>query len=54
MSFRWYYPDQVRPVFLRTTACCGTPSAEPPPYLDGEGSGQGGTTAMLPNTRLLH
>ena len=21
MSFRWYYPDQVRPVFLRTTVC---------------------------------
>jgi hypothetical protein len=46
MSFRWYYPDQVRPVFLRTAACCGAL-----PVLE---SARRETTTMLPNTRLLH
>jgi hypothetical protein len=52
MSFRWYYPDQVRPVFLRTTTCYGTLNW---PLLSwDEGRSENGNHSMLPNTRLLH
>lgn len=52
MSFRWYYPDQVRPVFLRTAAHC-----DPLTGLSRnseEESSKEETTIRLPNTRLLH
>ena len=54
MSFRWYYPDQVRPVFLRTAACYGTLDLASPVPKVGRVGWARAATGMLPNTRLLH